>query len=114
MLFLGALLAELLDEVNGQAADRGDVTALRVVEHVRVELAAVLGDGQGEEGLGEPVRLPAGAATTLMQLPGVRRAAQWSSGRGFLGDSDRDVGQSGFAGQVGKTCWPGARSPRGS
>jgi len=44
--FLSALLAELVDGIAEQAAERGDATALRVVEHVRVELDAVAGDGK--------------------------------------------------------------------
>lgn len=82
--FLYALLAEVVDELGHQAESAGDASAMRVVADARVELAAV-GGGEGEQGLGEPFRLLAGAATTLLQLPGLRRAAQWSSGRAFLG-----------------------------
>jgi pimeloyl-ACP methyl ester carboxylesterase len=37
------------------------------------------------QGFGEPVRLLARALTTLLQIPGLRRAAQWASGRSLLG-----------------------------
>jgi pimeloyl-ACP methyl ester carboxylesterase len=81
--FLSALLAELVDEAGLHAAERDDARSLRVVEDTRAELAASAG-AEGEQGLLEPVRRLAGAATTLLQLPGLRRAAQWSSGQAFL------------------------------
>ncbi|WP_393101027.1 hypothetical protein [Streptomyces sp. LN325] len=80
--FLDALVRELIDELSQQADEQEDRHALRVLEGAREQLPGAGGEVQG---LGEPVRLLINALTTVLQIPGLRRAAQWASGRTLLG-----------------------------
>jgi hypothetical protein len=82
---LAELLDEMMDELAHQAKQRDDVRSMRVVDDAREELADALRPDTQSQGLGEPVRLLGCAATTLMQLPGLRRAGQWASGASFVG-----------------------------
>lgn len=82
---LAELLDEMMDELAHQAKLQDDVRSMRVVDDAREELSEALDPSVQSQGAGEPVRLLGCAATTLMQLPGLRRAAQWASGASFVG-----------------------------
>ncbi|OKJ85695.1 hypothetical protein [Streptomyces sp. CB02400] len=80
--FLDSLVRDVIDELGLQAQEQEDKRALRAIEAARNQLP----DGDGEwQGLGEPVRVLGRVLTTLLQVPGLRRAAQWASGRTLLG-----------------------------
>ncbi|WP_230396075.1 alpha/beta fold hydrolase [Streptomyces blattellae] len=85
--FLLNLVEKLIDELAHQARERNDPLMLQVVEDARQQLPEPTGGGATDQrqGVGEPVRLLAGVLTTLLQIPGLRRAAQWASGRSLLG-----------------------------
>ncbi|MGV9455102.1 hypothetical protein [Streptomyces sp. NPDC003635] len=78
--FLSRLVAELTEELAHQAQERRDPDLRRVVEDARQRLS-----DEQTQGFGESVRVLAGVLTTLLQIPGLRRAAQWASGRSLLG-----------------------------
>ncbi len=78
--FLSRLVAELTEELAHQARERQDPDLMRVVEDARQQLS-----DQQTQGFGEPLRILAGVLTTLLQIPGLRRAAQWASGHTLLG-----------------------------
>ncbi|MET9734599.1 hypothetical protein ABZZ79_29360 [Streptomyces sp. NPDC006458] len=80
--FLDALVRDLIDELGAQAVERGDQRTLRAIEHARAQLPEASGQAQG---FAQPVRLLARILTTVLQVPGLRRAAQWSSGQPLLG-----------------------------
>ena len=80
--FLDALIREMIDELRAQALARGDRQALRVVEDAECQLPGAGGESQG---VGEPLRVLVRALTTLLNVPGLRRAAQWASGRPLAG-----------------------------
>ncbi|MFD5016234.1 hypothetical protein [Streptomyces chartreusis] len=95
------LIRELVQELGRQAQQQGDERAARVVKDVQDQLStmrtkstaevspvlgAALGESPGQaQGIGEPLRILAGALTTLLQIPGLRQAAQWASGWLLLG-----------------------------
>ncbi|MFI7412168.1 hypothetical protein ACIBU0_26200 [Streptomyces sp. NPDC049627] len=79
---------ELTEELFHQARDRGDARTLRVIEDARQQLSGAADEVAASpqtQGIGEPVRLLASVLTTLLQIPGLRRAAQWASGQSLLG-----------------------------
>ncbi|WAZ24953.1 hypothetical protein STRCI_006410 [Streptomyces cinnabarinus] len=78
--FLSRLVAELTEELAHQALERQAPDLLRMVENARQQLS-----DEQTQGIGEPLRILAGVLTTLLQIPGLRRAAQWASGRSLLG-----------------------------
>ncbi|MFE0256919.1 alpha/beta fold hydrolase [Streptomyces sp. NPDC059010] len=80
--FLGALVRELTDELLSQAQEQGDAHALRVIADALPQFPNDTGELQGT---GEPLRVLARILTTLLQLPGLRRASQWASGWPLLG-----------------------------
>ncbi|WP_310591800.1 hypothetical protein [Streptomyces resistomycificus] len=77
VFFLDALIRQLIEEIRAQALARGDRLALQVVEDAAYQLPGAGGESQGA---GEPLRVLVRALTTLLNVPGLRRAAQWASG----------------------------------
>jgi pimeloyl-ACP methyl ester carboxylesterase len=76
-----ALVQELVDELtDGLAEEPFDPLSARVLADVWAQLAGV-----EEQGPGEVVRTIGNVLTTLLQLPGLRQAGQWASGRALLG-----------------------------
>lgn len=90
--FLVPLVRELAEELSRQAQERGDERAMRVLKDAQNQLMATDADspttaganGQAQ-GLAGPVRILTGVLTTLLQIPGLRQAAQWASGWSLLG-----------------------------
>ncbi|MGV9270138.1 alpha/beta fold hydrolase [Kitasatospora sp. NPDC003701] len=83
--FVTALLWELIDELDRQAAGQvGEERTVRIIKDARFQLGAASSGVAHAQGLGEPFRLLIQVATTLMQIPGVRAGAQWASGRALL------------------------------
>ncbi|MFD7688606.1 hypothetical protein [Streptomyces sp. NPDC059781] len=76
--FLEDFVAALVDELSTQAREQGDRRAAAVVEDARAQLP--YGGDEEEQGLGEPFRVLGRALTTVLQIPGLRGAAQWASG----------------------------------
>lgn len=80
--FLNPLVAELTDGLFAQAQEQGDRRAMRVIEDARAQFPD---DTRALQGVLEPVRVLGRILTTLLQLPGLRIAAQWASGTSLLG-----------------------------
>lgn len=80
--FLVALVAEMITELSAQAHDSGDQQTLSVLEAARRQLPGATGEPQGAP---EVVRVLGRALTTFLQIPGLRKSAQWVSGRPLLG-----------------------------
>lgn len=88
-----ALLAEILDEIiESRLVSTSDDAERRTLAHARAELHPS-GEPQGP---GKAVRHTLNVATTLLSIPGVRRAGEWASGRimiGQLGQVARYLGR---------------------
>ncbi|GGT55238.1 hypothetical protein GCM10010271_68850 [Streptomyces kurssanovii] len=82
VVFLDVLVRDLIDELSRQARQQGDQHALRVIEDAREQLSR---PSEQSQGLGEPVRVLVRALTTILQVRGLRQAAQWASGWSLLG-----------------------------
>ncbi|MDF4253899.1 hypothetical protein [Streptomyces sp. WMMB303] len=80
--FLEALVRDMVDELAREAEREGDRQTLRVVDDARDQLQWA---GDQSQGLLGPVRVLMNVMTTFLQVPGVRRAAQWVNGRSLLG-----------------------------
>ncbi|WP_435256398.1 alpha/beta hydrolase [Streptomyces althioticus] len=75
---LRQLLADLIDTQLEACTDDGE---RRILRHARTELTAT----EQPQGSGNLVRQLINVCTTLLALPGMRRAGQWASGRLMLG-----------------------------
>ncbi|MBE9498027.1 hypothetical protein IHE61_02325 [Streptomyces sp. GKU 257-1] len=80
--FLEALVRDAVDEIAREAQREADRQTLRVADDARDQLQRTGGQSQGLLG---PVRVLANALTTILQAPGLRRAAQWANGWSLLG-----------------------------
>ncbi|MFF6937720.1 hypothetical protein [Streptomyces sp. NPDC008312] len=79
-LLLG-LLEEMTRELEHQAELANDQRSVQITAKARVEIqAAIDPDVAQAQGPLEVVRRAGNAVTTLLQLPGLRRASQWTSG----------------------------------
>ncbi|MGA5417963.1 alpha/beta hydrolase [Streptomyces pseudogriseolus] len=78
----GALRQMLKCLIDAKLDTDPDKRERHVLEHARAELTA----GQQAQGSGDVARRLVNACTTLLALPGIRRAGQWASGRLMLGD----------------------------
>jgi len=76
---LARLIADVIDEHLDECTDLAERDLL---EHARAELAPT---GQ-EQGALAPVRRAINAATTLLTLPGLRRAGQWAGSKLLVRD----------------------------
>ncbi|MHA5049068.1 alpha/beta hydrolase family protein [Streptomyces sp. SD15] len=79
--FLDALVRELIDELGRESREQGDRRALQVIEDARAQLPH---PDEELQGFGAPIRVLGRVLTTLLQVPGLRKAAQWASGRPLL------------------------------
>ncbi|MHA6763888.1 esterase/lipase family protein [Streptacidiphilus sp. PAMC 29251] len=80
--FLDALVREAIDELGRQAEERGDRRTLLVLDDARIQLPGADGELQGAL---EPLRVLGNVLTTVLQIPGLRQAAQWAGSRSLLG-----------------------------
>lgn len=74
------LLLELVDELVAELSVDADPAADQVLADARMQLSGAI-----EQGPGQVVRTLANVLTTVLALPGLRRAGQWASGRAMLG-----------------------------
>jgi len=74
------LLLELVDELVAELSEDTDLASAQVLADARMQLSGV-----AEQGPGQVVRTLANVLTTVLALPGLRRAGQWASGRALLG-----------------------------
>ncbi|MGW6024283.1 hypothetical protein [Streptomyces sp. NPDC055099] len=77
------LVREITDELLLQAREQGDHAAIRVMEDAQSQFPE---DARELQGTLEPVRILARILTTVLQMPGLRKAGQWVSGSPLLGD----------------------------
>ncbi|MCX5417283.1 hypothetical protein [Streptomyces sp. NBC_00059] len=76
-----ALLEEMTQELGHQAELAGDRRSGDIIDSARAQIrAAVEPDAVQGQGLFAVVRRAGNAVTTLLQLPGLRQASQWTSG----------------------------------
>ncbi|MFG3044624.1 hypothetical protein ACGFZR_06815 [Streptomyces sp. NPDC048241] len=80
--FLQEFVTALVDELGHQAQESDDKRASAIVEDARAQLPGV--DDEQEQGAGESFRILGRALTSLLQVPGLRRSAQWASGLPLL------------------------------
>lgn len=80
--FLEEFVTALVDELGHQAQECDDKRASAIVEDARAQLPGV--DDEQEQGVGESFRILGRALTSLLQVPGLRRSAQWASGLPLL------------------------------
>ncbi|MFJ8053693.1 alpha/beta hydrolase [Streptomyces luteogriseus] len=76
-----ALRQLLQDLIDTELQSSPGESERRILRHARTELTAT----QQPQGSGEVVRRLVNVCTTLLALPGVRRAGQWASGRLMAG-----------------------------
>lgn len=74
------LLLELVDELVVELCEDAAPASARVLADARMQLAGV-----AKQGPGQAVRTLFNVLTTVLSLPGLRRAGQWASGRALLG-----------------------------
>lgn len=80
--FLDPFVRNVVDELGRQAEEKEDSQSQLVIAGARAQLCP---DGGEQQGLGAPVRMLGRALTTILQVPGLKRAAQWANGRSLLG-----------------------------
>ncbi|MYT79983.1 hypothetical protein YW3DRAFT_03772 [Streptomyces sp. MnatMP-M77] len=76
-----SLLDEMAQELEHQAELAGDLRSTQVITSARAQIrAAIDPDTAQAQGVFAVARRAGNALTTLLQLPGLRQAAQWASG----------------------------------
>ncbi|MFD1145511.1 hypothetical protein [Saccharothrix hoggarensis] len=75
--FLLEFVTTLVDELSAEVEDP---RAVRVLVEAKSQLAA-----EGAQGVGEVVRVLSAALTSVLRIPGLRRAGQWVTERRLLG-----------------------------
>ncbi|MGW2287021.1 hypothetical protein [Streptomyces phaeochromogenes] len=83
LAFLAELLDSMLEELAEQFPRESSPQDARVIRDARFQLGAAT-KGHQTQGAGDIGRRLVGVTTTMLRLPGVRQAAQWSSGQAFL------------------------------